>query len=62
MSDLKPCPFCGGKAVQKSDAMIWCENTTSCGGQIDFGHFFGGNDEESKQCREAVAEAWNRRT
>jgi len=58
---LDSCPFCGGRAIQRYDNAIYCEEVTTCGGQIDFGHWCGANDKESKECREAVAEAWNSR-
>ena len=60
MNDLKPCPFCGGTDIGISDNCVWCKNF-NCEGNIDFGHFLGANDKESKLCREAVAEAWNKR-
>ena len=60
--ELEPCPFCGGKAIQRSDPLIYCENVNSCGANIDWGHFFGRNAKESRECRKALAEAWNRRS
>ena len=60
MSELKPCPFCGGEGVitdedcygfTYNDWMVYCEN---CQTYVGFG----------LQCEtpEEAAEAWNRRT
>ena len=60
MEDLKPCPFCGGENLKHADFGVFCMNT-KCEAGIDFGHFFGSNEEESKCCKKAVAKAWNTR-
>ena len=60
MSDLKPCPFCGGTNLKHLDCGVFCMNT-KCEGGVDFGHFLGGDDNESARCKRVVAEAWNQR-
>jgi len=57
---LKPCPFCGGSELLHADSGVWCKNF-ECEASVDFGHFVGGNEEESRICKETVAKAWNRR-
>ena len=55
MPDLKPCPFCGGKAKMMDMGFphwIYCEQ---CGARVH-GHVVG--EEEG---RKASIDAWNRR-
>ena len=58
MEKLKPCPFCGSKKLKVYVNAIYCE----CGGSMDFGHWWGANKKEDKECKEAVIYAWNKRT
>ena len=62
MSDieLKPCPFCGGTDLLHADYGVYCKNF-NCEGNVDFGHFCGGDEKESIECKKAVAAAWNKR-
>ncbi len=52
MEELKPCPFCGGKAVMRTSASKVCAwaKCTACGAESSVF-----SDHES------AAEAWNRR-
>ncbi|MBQ9002157.1 MAG: Lar family restriction alleviation protein [Eggerthellaceae bacterium] len=58
MTDLKPCPFCGGKAEihQNDDSGMWHVNTMHCGNDSPFHHAYVIADTEA----EAIA-AWNTR-
>ena len=49
--ELKPCPFCGGKALYATDCHIWAVICESCGARTNVYR----NDDDAK-------EAWNRRT
>lgn len=54
MSDLKPCPFCGGKASVSETTSMWmveCDNA-EC----------GSNPDVLRPFKYAAIEAWNRRT
>ena len=61
MAELKPCPFCGGKAEYKNEeregrsdiSYVFCEN---CGAR---GEYFLVNDVYSS--KDYAIEAWNRR-
>lgn len=52
MSELKPCPFCGGEAVE-TFAGVSC---TECGGTMHGGVQYGGADWDG------VIDAWNTRS
>lgn len=59
-TELKPCPFCGGKADFSQEPhlgliAVVCKN---CMGQIPYQFDFGKGSDEGK--RKAI-EAWNRR-
>ena len=55
VDELKPCPFCGGKAIldwyilPKYECVIFCRVCS-----LEFGRYLGRNKEEA-------IEAWNRR-
>ena len=56
---LKPCPFCGGKAVLKRDRVgLYCAKCTNCGCMTTFQFDFGEGEEVSKK---KAADIWNRR-
>lgn len=66
MSDLKPCPFCGGKAKfvfqpkyfePYRNAGIWCQNRECL---IYVWHRFD-NSISDERAKEMLAELWNRR-
>lgn len=57
MLEIKPCPFCGGKAIFKETAGYWCDVICEkCGAMIRC--VLNNCDYSSKY--EAI-EAWNRR-
>jgi hypothetical protein len=64
MSELKPCPFCGGKATINFDAQlepfgIWCPG---CHMLVKFTKVKPvGKNEKFGRCMDDIAEAWNRR-
>ena len=54
--ELKPCPFCGGKAcIMKTDYPPWVIYCTICGASIH-GYVF-----EEKKDVKVLIEAWNMR-
>lgn len=65
MAELKPCPFCGGKAVLAPDSS--CSGNIVCIGECNFksAKYWDGpmtsTKEERKSWKEYAAEAWNRR-
>jgi len=62
MSDLKPCPFCGGSPVldgKSDDVRVRCEDGCGALGQIFY--FDGEDDEAIEQAVTAARDAWNRR-
>lgn len=64
MNELKPCPFCGGKArIYASELGIRVMCTGCCcqtGTYTDFDHFFW-EDANNKDALEIIVERWNRR-
>jgi Lar family restriction alleviation protein len=53
MTELKPCPFCGGEALLEEGGMfdlVVCKNAVDCGAEGPYG----------RDCEEAIA-AWNTR-
>lgn len=59
MSELKPCPFCGGKAVHLDDENIYCYY---CGATFLLDDFiYRGEAEDYEEARQMAIEAWNRR-
>ena len=75
MSELKPCPFCGGEAIVINPRLRSCfetlENATmrvacpDCGAGISFGYLNERWDklteEQAKEAIRATISAWNRR-
>jgi len=56
MSELKPCPFCGGKAIEKN-GIISCE---SCGAEVLF-HKLLYRDSYGEEYIQELTESWNSR-
>lgn len=66
--ELKPCPFCGGKATLKAankscGLIIWC--ACGCGARTD-GYCPDINKEDDtmeniEECKKRAIKAWNRR-
>ena len=69
MEELKPCPFCGGKAVIKAvnksyGFTIWCQ-CKECSAKTE-GYCPDINNEDNslesiEKCKNKAAKAWNRR-
>ena len=56
---LKPCPFCGEKAILERDRIgLYCAQCTNCGCMTTFQFDFGEGEEASKR---KAADVWNRR-
>lgn len=55
MTELKPCPFCGGAAIQVGGGMVECSQCYANGGT--FVHVLGEHNDPDKE----AIEAWNRR-
>ena len=56
---LKPCPFCGEKAILKRDRVgLYCAKCTNCGCMTTFQFDFDEGEEVSKR---KAADVWNRR-
>jgi len=60
MTELKPCPFCGGKVeymtIFSGMKMFYCKNYNTCGAVVSFDNpacNMGGDKEKT--------DAWNRR-
>lgn len=59
MNELKPCPFCGGKAVHLDDENIYCYH---CGVTFLLDDFiYRGEAEDYEEARQMAIESWNRR-
>jgi Lar family restriction alleviation protein len=62
MSDLKPCPFCGGSPVldgKSDDVRVRCEDGCGAAGSV---FYFGSEDYKAIESAETAAqESWNRR-
>lgn len=69
-TELKPCPFCGGRAVLKAKTKhgigftIWCE-CSKCHSKID-GYCPNIESEDNslesiEHCKNSAIKAWNRR-
>ncbi len=68
MTELKPCPFCGGEAELDEWEEHWADNSCSkyaiisCGcGVVLFGNEYSEYDDIPKEEYEELIEAWNRR-
>lgn len=69
MSELKPCPFCGGKAKHvissrmNGDTSKWhkimCENSFQCGAEL--GTAISGYQPDYEDCIKNLKERWNKR-
>lgn len=59
---LKPlrCPFCGSPGEIFGDNMVGCCETVNCGGNVDFGHWTG-EDDNGVPAVHFVIEQWNKR-
>lgn len=57
MTDLKPCPFCGGKASMAYWAQVSCVVCQKCGAM----GAMVSDSYEAGDGKEKAAEAWNRR-
>ncbi len=55
MSELKPCPFCGGKAEYTTNGKAYWVTCWGCGARSRITYFDG---DKGKQI---VTDAWNRR-
>lgn len=51
---LKPCPFCGGKAIETRSSLIYCEGCDAQGPRPEY-------NTEKPQKRKRSRELWNRR-
>lgn len=61
MSELKPCPFCGGEA--RVNTLEWVGGYTAtalCKNEPNF-HYIKAWDEDEKKAVERITEAWNMR-
>ena len=61
MSDLKPCPFCGGKASIRNLCGIYWVGCDSCKGNNSDAHQCCAGCARAFDTPEKAAAAWNRR-
>lgn len=59
MAELKPCPFCGGKAKLRIASEIWRDGKVEIGGWKAYCENCG--IETALENREKAVEKWNRR-
>lgn len=55
MTELKPCPFCGGKAIYDTNGTAYCAICVQCGARCALTYFSG------KKGKDIIAGRWNRR-
>ena len=57
---VKECPFCGADGMIYAENLVGCSNTTQCGGEVDWGHWCG-SDDNGIPAVHYVIEHWNSR-
>lgn len=60
MTELKPCPFCGGSAEITDFSLSYEVECSMCGATISALTIYCADDDEKLSVRNAVIEAWNR--